>query len=186
MTTLTQPLEISVLSAPLAAIDRRALSQAWYSALGYSTEAVRVARCVHPAGSERSRTRGARHGVTVARAAPPPSLRLIHGKKATNATARRVPEVERASGEPRRKACAPRLAQPGSPVKLARTTVTLGGAGGRVHLVVQDRGGALAVIAICRPEVRRRVARALSEACTLLARRGVVVEARLKGRASCT
>jgi hypothetical protein len=30
---MTQQLEVSILAAPLAAIDRRALSQAWYSAL---------------------------------------------------------------------------------------------------------------------------------------------------------
>ncbi len=31
---MTQQLEVSILAAPLAAIDRRVLSQAWYAALG--------------------------------------------------------------------------------------------------------------------------------------------------------
>src|SRR6202034_3463065 len=34
---MTQQLEVSILAAPLAAIDRRALSQAWYSALHLAT-----------------------------------------------------------------------------------------------------------------------------------------------------
>src|SRR5579863_7674683 len=40
---ITQELQVSILAAPLAAMDRRALSQAWYSALGIAPRTIRAA-----------------------------------------------------------------------------------------------------------------------------------------------
>jgi hypothetical protein len=56
-----------------------------------------------------------------------------------------------------------------------RATFSLGPGSARVHVIVQTNGNTARLIAICRPELRSVVARALSEARLTLAARGIPV-----------
>lgn len=53
-------------------------------------------------------------------------------------------------------------------------------------MLVQSASGTLRVVAICKPELRDRVARALAQARQTLAARGIVVSAVAKEAAPCT
>jgi hypothetical protein len=194
MTALTQPLEISVLAAPLAAIDRRALSQAWYSALGYAG-ARRVGRVPGPERASFSRplaSRVVRSAALGLCAAP-----AVHGSAAHSHAARTT----------RARACAPNGGSAPAPTRhkrlssistlrndrqivrsrgFARTTVKLEDGGGRVHLMLQSSGGVLRLIAVCKSQSRARVARALEEVLYALSLRGTAMEADVQEGASCT
>ena len=52
---MTQQLEVSILAAPLAAIDRRVLSQAWYSALRLARDDAEAARRTRAPAAARRR-----------------------------------------------------------------------------------------------------------------------------------
>jgi hypothetical protein len=174
MTTLTQPLEISVLTAPIAAIDRRAISQAWYSALGLArTGTARASdgalRSAGPASGYGCRSeehfRGAplqvrshaqRRCFDFAR-----STRRAQDDEVGVRIDRRTP-TRLARGIERKL-----LLKPRTP---ARTTVTIEGERGRVYLTLQSRGKQLRIVAICSKRLSGHVARALDEvrvaACT--------------------
>lgn len=170
---MTQQIGFSVLSAPLAAIDRRALSQAWYSALHLAKDRA--------------------HSASV-----PPRVPVL----ATDASKRRTAVEERKQSETRptetraikreheRTVCRPPLERrtartalgrkiercfvnPGQPVQ--RATFTIDGTQARVHVTLQNRGGDLRIVAICPAAIREQVARALEEARYALAERGVVL-----------
>lgn len=185
---MTQQLGVSILAAPLAAIDRRALSQAWYSALRFSPPAqpalnVRActARLCALDGGQRiecgSRTpRNARRELQAVR------------------IARNTPAAIHADGE----ALARRRRAPGSPlaVRIERTfaersypkraTFSLGRGGARVHVILQSTGERTTLIALCRPELRVVVSRALTQARTALAARGISLELRAFGGRGCS
>jgi hypothetical protein len=172
--TNTQQLGISVLSAPLAAIDRRALSQAWYSALHLAQDHAPVAR-----GSTRvvALARPARLQALPARQTPPARasggvLARAHASQTSPArpalaVERRTPRtllarrIERALLDPR--------------LRGARIVVMLHGAGDRVRLV-----------ALCAPSARRAVAAALEEARFALASRGIALHAGVVGEGPCS
>jgi hypothetical protein len=174
MTTLIEPLQIDVIAAPLAQIDRRALSQAWYSALGFShgsggggVSSIALppraqggaAPCrAHPEGVARpgcdDRTR------VVASAAP----KARSGSSGNGICAERRTRSKLAAAIERRLL---RGAQP------RRSTVTLEGSSGRIVLMVQTRGARTHMVAVCRPQAREIVARAVAQARYALALRGV-------------
>lgn len=186
---MTHQLEVSILAAPLGAIDRRALSQAWYSALRFAPQAP-------PMQSQSSFDRGriqayggALRGVSPepSRAPNPGAFRphAIKLKRAANACGR-----ESAAGA-RNNACRARLAERierafGSPAtNLKRATFSLGAGNARVHVVMQTVGAQTTLLAICRPELRDVVARALAQARAALAARGVGVEFCAIGAVEC-
>ncbi len=185
---MTNRLEVSILAAPLAAIDRRALSQAWYSAL-------RLAPQPAPASLGPPRRRagdangagrpGGLHGSRSVKAGMIP-LNLSRGKSAVTHAARegagglrRVPRGARLAERIER-----RFADPQANPKRATFAVGLGNA--RVHVVLQTSGGRTTLLALCKPEVRILVARALIQARTALAARGVGIEFCAIGPAECS
>jgi hypothetical protein len=182
--TTTAQIGISVLSAPLAAIDRRSLSQAWYSALHLARDAslpkgaparradarpapasVRasgVASSVRagaaPASSKASHRAPARAGAVLERRAP--RLQL----------ARRIERTlfERASSA-------------------ARTTFAVGEGAGRVVVALHVGGGRVRLVALCSPALRRTVTRALDQARFALAARGIAMDTGiLEGAPACS
>ncbi len=184
MTTITQPLEVSVLAAPIAAIDRRALSQAWYSALGYGARnaprpspAARVPRATAKSAGRRAESSS---GATTpsknvsqpmpqrTRAQqPPPSSDPERARKRTSHLERLAASTVRSQ-------------------RVKRATMRLGDGQDRVHVVMEHRGAKLHLVAVCRRDVHERVVRALADVCSNLARRGVATHAQVHGDASCT
>jgi hypothetical protein len=173
---MTQQLEFSILSAPLAAIDRRTLSQAWYSALHLARTNAPPAPCGRAIASpahQRS-TRNAAAPRVLGKPAPPG--KAVHA----SAERRRCAKTAVHDGTERR---APRCRLSREIEKFflnprphgSRATFTVDRNGGRVHVVLQAAGERLCLIAVCAPALRERVARALSQARYSLAARGIAV-----------
>lgn len=170
---MTQELNVCVLSAPLAAIDRRALSQAWYSALHCASE------------KERSTSRQTKRGVAKGDGSgtgsqrtmgDPSNLRAAQPKDASRE--RNAKMSERCAGcdvdrRTRRSALARRIERKflNSPAGSQRATFNAGGK--RVHVLVQASAKRVRLVAVCPPSLRETVARALAQARFALASRGV-------------
>lgn len=181
--TIDQHLEFSVLSAPLASVDRRSLSQAWYSALYAADKTPKCEnRCPAPAS-----TSGDSPVCDVAQKQAP-----IHANSA--GPIERVPAREgdtpRASASERRTAQLPlarriehRLRC--SPKAPRKTSVTLDEPGGRVQLLLCTSGHRVKLVAICSPRAKERVAAALVQARYALAKRGIALEAVQRDGAAC-
>ncbi|MBV8490593.1 MAG: hypothetical protein JO199_08690 [Candidatus Eremiobacteraeota bacterium] len=173
----TQPLSISLLSAPLAAIDRRALSQAWYSAL----------HLAHDAKPQTALAGKRADAMPSRRTAAPSAEALRHERASTTILPARIARDDnrlagvRVAGE-RRAAKSP-LARRMERALVARrdgverVTVAIGRRRGRVHVVVQTTHAGVRLIALCPPRVRDVVERALAQVRFALAARGIEVEA---------
>ena len=183
---MTRELEVSILAAPLAAIDRRALSQAWYSALRFSA--------------------GERGGVISRCAADPPRsativpfrLRsfesIVHagcGARPAYAPRRAATGTFANEGLPRaqrkRLSLARRIERTFADVQPCpkRATFSLGRGNARVHIILQTIGTSSMLLALCRPELRAVVRDALGQARAALAARGISVELRLAESRQC-
>jgi hypothetical protein len=170
---------VAVVATQLADTDRRALSQAWYSALHLADRLpaaghAPLARVPCSATLNRSRfvrdpndtpQRRSADGALHARDAE-----RVAGKRADGVASaeRRVPKTELARriehGLARR-----------SP-RAAAASFAVRGADGRVHLVVRSDGARTRVVAVCAPPLGDRVERALAQARFALAGRGVRAE----------
>lgn len=170
----TQQLSADVISAPLAAIDRRALSQAWYSALHVAQRQApatrpprRIAeRTTAPSPAFRTRPNAptvANEGLIRSRRHPADERRPLAG-----AVDRRSPKSKLAANIERM------LLRSRTTVK--RATLAVEARGARVHVVVQTTRSGARLIAMCPPRVRDAVERALAQARFALAARGIEVE----------
>jgi len=181
---MTGQLHVSVLAAPLAAMDRRALSQAWYSAL-------HLARAQTP-GAELARgtvvTQGeAGKSLHPARQATP----HVPPAKRSPAIFARRPAASATGGAADRRAVRVQLARDivrtfSNPHIRTQSASFLVSAGARVHVVLQTRGERVTLIAICPPRTRETVARALAQARFVLASRGIAVELGAKDGVVCS
>jgi hypothetical protein len=169
---------IAVVSTQCAHTDRRALSQAWYSALHVAQ------RDASPGAPRRMRI-----GVSVDKGATPVIPNHPDGARPTPGGA-----PARANVPSRRDVAVPAAAierrTPKSDLakRIERAVVTNGrragaaaslairAADGRVQLVVRTQGDATRIVALCAPELEARVARALAQARFALATRGVRTE----------
>uniref|UniRef100_E6Q5B0 Uncharacterized protein n=1 Tax=mine drainage metagenome TaxID=410659 RepID=E6Q5B0_9ZZZZ len=167
----------SVLSAPLAQIDRRALSQAWISALHLSS-----------ASTARSTTPRSLPPRALRSTPASPALQFAAGNARANATApqsqaRNVATVL-AGGD--RRCAQSTLARRIVELLLAprnsarRCTLALGGPKGRVHLLLGGSDRRLHLVALCSPRVRDEVTRALREVRYALAARGILATSDLR------
>ncbi|MEA2785556.1 MAG: hypothetical protein QOF71_1660 [Candidatus Eremiobacteraeota bacterium] len=169
---------VAVVATQLADTDRRALSQAWYSALHLADHPplgrhARNAPAPNAAALRESCFAQNPHGAPDRRA-PDGAARAreaarIAGARCDGGVAeRRVPKTELARrierGLARR---APRWAAASFAVR---------GADGRVHLIVRSDGARTRVVAVCAPPLRERVERALAQARFVLAGCGVRAE----------
>jgi hypothetical protein len=179
---MTQELGASLLSAPLAAIDRRALSQAWYSAL-------------HLAGAAAVADAPPPRFAVVPERAPRPVTHLADARSQRLRDARPVALADArakrgASGEIAFERRAPRsglarriersLLDPRSRAKRATFSIDSGRA--RVVVVLQTRGRQARLVALCAPSIRATVARALAQARYALAQRGIALEVAAEGK----
>jgi hypothetical protein len=183
--TITEELQFSVLTAPVAALDRRALSQAWYSALYGNGGA---AKSVKANAAVPSALTSCAHSATPA--APRAECAGLQRSLQTTTRAAKMPE--RAQGVPAdrrgpRSALARRIERaflrPRSASKKA--SFTLDGEHGRVHVLLQSRGSHLKLVAICPPKAQPHVAAALAQARYALAMRGIDLDADTRSATSC-
>jgi hypothetical protein len=170
--TIIDHLQISVLSAPVAAFDRRALSEAWYSALyGASTPAADL-----PPQKPRltvSARRPASGATTAASSGPPGggatvATLAVHPRTAAHGAAR---ELERRAHPSK---LADRIVHAllrGGPAKPA--WLSLGNARGRVRIFLQCDDGGTRLVALCAPRDAAQVRAALAQARFELARLGI-------------
>jgi len=176
---ITATRSVAVVATRLPDTDRRALSQAWFSALHLA-----------PAGAgESSRPRPA------SVAGPSPAThRLANGATSrahggagqparVPAGGRREPVVTGPAAAPDRRradALARRIEralarkQTAPPQRCAAIAVKT--ADGRVHVLVQTDGSATRIVALCAPHLRERVDRALAAARYSLAMAGAPIE----------
>lgn len=176
--TITEHLEFSVVSAPLAQIDRRALSQAWYSALYSQSVAPAKAPALRarnlasaPAASTSPKPRTATRTQAPERAidrlvtCSQPHVGIIGGER-------------RAEGSSLARRIERRFLRPGSPPKQA--TFQLDGDRGRVQILLQQSGEQMRLVAICADAARSRVTEALSQARYALAARGIALHGEIR------
>lgn len=175
--TISEHLELSVLTAPIAGTDRRSLSQAWYSALypqGRAAGAPAAAACsAAPLASRPISRSGASQGERE-KAAPASSRKARRQALpcASPAHERRSPNVPLAQKLIRA------FARPRAGVQ--RAAFSLGENQGRVHVVMHSAGGRVRIIAVCRARSRERVAQALEQARYALCVRGTAIDVEIR------
>jgi hypothetical protein len=185
----TERLQVSILAAPLAAIDRRALSQAWYAALHLDRNQPR------PVGKTVQRVHaGATIALQVRQRAKHPSLDRKFELSKTKHPAPRagqtqlVPNAVRTATLrgifPLSRRIERTFLRPEAPVR--RATFSLGRGGARVHVILQSNAGTVTLVALCRPEMRELVARALAQARLALAARGFETAMLSEGEPLCS
>jgi hypothetical protein len=176
---MTQQLGVSIIAAPLSAIDRRTLSQAWYTALriGKHSEPLAASPALRlhygclsssPHVLSQNSSETAHHASVMTSSSHRASATISkhaeglapksHGRLVTRCAL--AAQIERAFSRPR--------AYP------KRATLSIGRGRARVHVILQTCGAKATLLAICRPEMREIVARALAQARVVLASRGVV------------
>jgi hypothetical protein len=168
---------VAVIATQLAQTDRRALSQAWYSALHVThppapLRAHATAARVLPAGAPATNVRA-----TPGHRAAPPALAPAMPRAQRRASAPAGPATERrrpVTETVRRieRAVATLSARPHAP---AAHTVDL--AGGRVRLLVRNDGRTTRIVALCSDPLRGQVERALASARFALAGAGLAAVA---------
>ncbi len=180
---MTHPLEVSILAAPLGAIDRRTLSQAWYSALRLAPRERSAAgvRLPSRAPAPRPRQRWCRiesfahHSDARSMPLRPPHVATgsVGGDDDGEAIRRRT------IAAPLAKRIQHAFADPSAQVR--RATFSMGRGSVRVVVMLQTKGERAALVAICAPEVSAAVSRALDEVRATLGARGMAVELKAKG-----
>jgi hypothetical protein len=183
---MTEQLRVSILAAPLAAIDPRALSQAWYSALRGArgrppaqtldaSARAPMAQADQPAAPERATP--VRKSVT-----PTSPLELQRrGGRAPDALGNAVLQgrMRTALARSIQLALVRRAAQP------ARAAFVVGDGNQRALIVVHSREGRTRLVAMCAPAHRDAVARALDQVRASLRVRGIAFESRIEAGVRC-
>ena len=175
----TQPLSAGIIAAPLAAIDRRALSQAWYSALHVchsQPDGVSAVPRRLPARRPQPHRSAPAARTTRLTFAPNFFVKPAALGRDPRAGAPVTPPAERRT---RPSALATRIeralaAKPQTPKRVA---IAIDATGARAYLTLQTTRTGVRVVALCPARLRGAVARALTEARFALAARGIEVTA---------
>jgi hypothetical protein len=167
---------VAVIATQVAQTDRRALSEAWYSALHLAHDAApaRAAGARRVAAGERT----ASIALTVPVQTHPEHVAAplpAHARHAENVRSATVPERRRPASETSRRI--ERAVERLSARRPIPAAHTLAVAGGRVRLLVHHDGNALRIVALCSSPLRDVVERALAGARFALAGTGVRVAA---------
>jgi hypothetical protein len=170
---MTQQLGVSILSAPLAAIDRRALSQAWYSALHLARDSSRPHTRSHEGNAQNEEERAADAREGTARRRNRALLALVPHAPRTRMSLSAAAEGDRRARSSLGRKIEKMVAHPLRVQR--RATFTIDGTSARVHVILRTSGDLVHVVAICSPALRVRVSRALSEACVALSSRGIAL-----------
>jgi hypothetical protein len=169
--------KISVIATRLPFIDRRALSEAWFSALHLASDGSVSPKPV----DRRSATQGStatplRNGRPFESGAPvsTPPRPVAGGRTGASAGAPPAGDLLRAS---RGRAIRENAFARARSYDGFRTSLTFGVEGERVALVLRREGATLHVVAVCRPAVADIVRRALANADLQLRARGESIRA---------
>lgn len=180
--TITEHLQFSVLSAPVAQVDRRGLSEAWYSAL-YGGEKRQSAAA--PARSPQIRDmRGERPEMPAGKEPAGSSVRTP--KNAASAVREEkgsgpVAVERRTARSPLARKIERAFLHPAARVRNA--SFELEGMHGRVQVLLRGGGNRVKLVAVCASSARGHVAAALAQARYALARRGIELDASTVERA---
>ncbi|HEY1681800.1 MAG TPA: hypothetical protein VGF98_09210 [Candidatus Tumulicola sp.] len=180
---MTEQLRVSVVAAPLAAIDPRVLSQAWYSAL-------HVARTTPnrpmPAQSNREPSANVGRPFVCVAARDLRQNRVVASPRPRGVTQSIGANDVRSDRTPSRMAhrIERALARPQRPPRCAAFVVGEGVA--RALIVLQSRGDKTYLVAMCAPERRETVVRALAQVRASLAARGLAFESRVQAGPACS
>lgn len=180
---MTEQLRVSVVAAPLAAIDPRALSQAWYSALHLArttpdrstktqsnrAPSANVMRSSAGAAIREVRQTGVAASSRSYVAAQSIGSNDVRSDRTPSRMARRI---ERALARPQ---CPP-----------CRTAFVVGEGAARALILLQSRGDKTYLVAMCAPERRETIARALAQVRASLAARGFAFESRVQAGPACS
>jgi hypothetical protein len=172
----TAPRSVAVVATQLPSIDRRALSQAWFSALHLAVPPP----CATAARARAALNTGARPSARVGSAASPtpaaPRPPATHFVSVRTAAAGTI-SVERRSpaGELARRIERAVLRHV---VRGARrnTSVAIDAGNGRIAVLIRTEGATTRIVALCSPLLRERVDRALAHARFALAAAGLRLE----------
>lgn len=165
----TKPSAVAVVATNVAGSDRRALSQAWYSALHLAERArseppsqARRASGVHTGPGPRERDRGAD--------APhaPHAAQRVPARAGSTATITGVLERRAPASELARRIERALVHRPPA----TSASIAIAGAGGRVHVLLRIGNGTTRIVALCAPQLKERVERALAQARFALAASG--------------
>jgi hypothetical protein len=163
---------LAIVSTPLPLVDRRALSQAWYSALHLAAAAPTAERPRQPAADAVLERAPVARDPVRRKGAPPSGV----ARPPANLNSRRpngVP-IERRGGTVPLARKVVRAFEKRLPVTIP-AGVVLRTESGRVHVIVRRDGTRLRLVALCASPLRDRVARALAQARYSLAARGVEI-----------
>ncbi len=173
---------LAVVCTPLAKVDRRALSQAWYSALHLQTkDEARSRQALQAANPSELRPYSRAHADRAAEGLA--RMTATSRKSTTRSQPRQTPAFERRkppSEVARKIERLLRSSHDGS----RSGTLALEGDHGRVHIVIRLQGSHVRIIAVCAPQARELVRAALAEARYALAGTGVSLVATLQSEAS--
>ncbi len=174
MTTATR--SVAVVATRLPDIDRRALSQAWYSALhlpaspGGGASPIRFTASSTLAGAAHASRPAQTPALSACSSAPTPKTRAVPAAPGPGIVERRGP-----AGDLARRIERAILRHSGSrPLQAATISVSAGD--GRVALLVRTDGATTRIVALCAPHLRDRVDRALAHARFGLAASGLRLE----------
>ena len=180
--TIGEHLQFSVLTAPIAAIDRRGLSQAWYSAL-YRTSGESQKRAFPPSelpfGERSPRGATATHSTPQHRNVTDSKIACVR----EDSGGRNVPAERRAPRSALARKIERALLHPGAAAR--KGSFTIEGAAGRVQILLRAQGSRVKLVAICSPKAKAQVAEALAQARYALATRGVLLETQTREAAAC-
>jgi hypothetical protein len=184
---MTEQLQVSILAAPLAAIDRRALSQAWYTALQHAPRSRTTAATLRGPVAAPALLRTREYMAAASGGKTQPCVaRLVNDRPARGTfTGDGIGSHVRCR---LRSQLAQRIGRTFSDSRggLRRATFSLGRGNVRVHVVLQTKGEQTVLLALCPPEVRTFVARALTEVRFALAARGIGLEVQAKEVRRCS
>jgi hypothetical protein len=183
--TISQQLQFSVLAAPVATLDRRTLSQAWYSALygGGKCEAVQAKP---RAGVRQTGTSPLSPSATSQSPRTAASMRRVNPQLHRGASPLDVdgtPYERRAPRSPLARKIERAFLRPRSSAR--KTAFTIEGQQGRIHVLLQSRGSCLKLVAICPAHARVHVAAALAQARYALSLRGIDLDADAREARQC-
>ena len=181
--TISEQLSLSVLTAPVASLDRRTLSQAWYSALYRGATPHRALELPRQHVRGRSGAFAGTVGSVQNLTAPAPQARVAKGGACPARAGAEGPSAERRSARtPLARRIERLLLRPGEPVR--RAALAVDGSGARVHLVLHTQGNQTMLLALCPRRSLERVAQALEQARYALASRGVALQTLVRADAS--
>jgi hypothetical protein len=163
---------LAIVRARLPYIDRRALPEAWFSALHFAVAPGKSARGESPAAAGRPAT-GATPRAAASRSArgnvEAPASRVVRSGATRAATGPSPAHAVRKNARVRSKPAVARS------YPAARVAFTVGLEGARVQLLVRREGAVLHVVALCNERHVALVRGALADAAVHLSRRGDLV-----------